>query len=133
MFTKDEIEALVIAARMAKGFGGDQLARSIDSALAKVEGVLPDGLKAELEKPRLYTPNVLVNDPTTQLLDELRQSINKKSLITISYLSLQQQITQRRVRPLGLFFGAKFGPWRLGVSCVRITAASALIGLTLSI
>ncbi|WP_140054401.1 helix-turn-helix transcriptional regulator, partial [Oceanospirillum sanctuarii] len=56
MFTKDEIEALVIAARMAKTWAGTKLARSTENALDKIEAVLPDNLKKELAKPRLYTP-----------------------------------------------------------------------------
>ena len=115
MFTKDEIEALVIAARLVKTWAGSKLARSADSALDKIEAVLPDNLKQELAKPRLYTPQVLTNDATAALMDELREAVNAKQIIRIDYLSLKEETTQRELRPLGLFFWGKI--WTLAAWC----------------
>lgn len=115
MFTKDEIEALVIAARLVKTWAGSKLARSADSALDKIEAVLPDNLKTELAKPRLYTPEVLTNDTTAALMDELREAVNAKQIIRIEYLSLKEETTQRELRPLGLFFWGKI--WTLAAWC----------------
>jgi len=115
MFTKDEIEALVIAARMAKTWAGTKLARSTENALDKIEAVLPDNLKKELAKPRLYTPEVLTNDTTSALLDELREAVNAKQMIRIDYLSLKDESTQRELKPLGLFFWGKI--WTLAAWC----------------
>lgn len=115
MFTKDEIEALVIAARMAKTWAGTKLARSTENALDKIEAVLPDNLKKELAKPRLYTPEVLTNDTTSALLDELREAVNAKQMIRIEYLSLKDETTQRELKPLGLFFWGKI--WTLAAWC----------------
>ena len=115
MFTKDEIEALVIAARMAKTWAGTKLARSTENALDKIEAVLPDNLKKELAKPRLYTPEVLTNDTTSALLGELREAVNAKQMIRIDYLSLKDETTQRELKPLGLFFWGKI--WTLAAWC----------------
>lgn len=115
MFSKDEIEALVIAARMAKTFAGSKLARSTQLALDKIEAVLPDNLKAELDKPKLYTPEVLTNEKTAKTLDELREAINLKQVIQIEYLSLEGKKSKRDVRPLGLFFWGKI--WTLASWC----------------
>ena len=115
MFTKAEIEALVIAARLVKTWAGSKLSRSADSALDKIEAVLPDNLKQELAKPRLYTPQVLTNDATAALMDELREAVNAKQIIRINYLSLKEETTQRELRPLGLFFWGKI--WTLAAWC----------------
>lgn len=115
MFSKDEIEALVIAVRMAKTFAGSKLARSTQLALDKIEAVLPDNLKAELDKPRLYTPEVLSNKKTANTLDEIREAINLKQVIQIEYLSLEGKKSTRDVRPLGLFFWGKI--WTLASWC----------------
>ena len=115
MFTKDEIEALVIAARMAKTWAGNKLARSTERALDKIEAVLPDNLKAELEKPRLYTPEMLNCDATSSLLDDIREAINSKHIIQIEYLSLKDELSNRELRPLGLFFWGKV--WTLASWC----------------
>ena len=115
MFTKDEIEALVIAARMAKSWAGTKLARSTQFALDKIEAVLPDNLKAELDKPRLYTPKIFNDDTTANVLDDLRDGINAKHIIHIEYLSLKGERSTRELRPLGLFFWGKL--WTLASWC----------------
>lgn len=115
MFTKEEIEALVIAARMAKTWAGAKLARSTQMALDKIEAVLPNNLKEELAKPRLYTPEILLNEKTAALLDELREAINAKQLISISYQRLDEELSERTIRPLGLFFWGKV--WTLASWC----------------
>ncbi|OPX56548.1 HTH domain-containing protein [Oceanospirillum multiglobuliferum] len=115
MFTKDEIEALVIAARLVKTWAGSKLARSADSALDKIEAVLPNNLKKELAKPRLYTPEVLTNSSTAALLDDLREAVNAKQVIHVEYLSLKGETTQRELKPLGLFFWGKV--WTLAAWC----------------
>lgn len=115
MFTKSEIEALVIAARMAKAWAGTKLARSTDSALDKIEAVLPDNLKMELAKPRLYTPEILADNTTSALLDELREAVNAKQMIRVEYLSLKNEPSLRDLKPLGLFFWGKI--WTLAAWC----------------
>ncbi len=115
MFTKDEIEALVIAARMAKTWAGTKLARSAEFALDKIEAVLPDNLKTELDKPRLYTPEFLTDVTTAGLLDEIREAVNAQQMIHIEYLSLKDEMSERELRPLGLFFWGKV--WTLAAWC----------------
>lgn len=115
MFTKSEIEALVIATRMAKAWAGTKLARSTDSALDKIEAVLPDNLKMELAKPRLYTPDILADNTTSALLDELREAVNAKQMIRVEYLSLKNEPSLRDLKPLGLFFWGKI--WTLAAWC----------------
>ena len=115
MFTTEEIEALVIAARLAKTWTGTKLARATELALDKIEAVLPHNLKTELAKPRLYTPEILNNYPASPILDEVREAINSKKIIHLEYQSLKDETTKREVRPLGLFFWGKY--WTLGTWC----------------
>lgn len=115
MFTKDEIEALVIAARMAKTWAGSKLARSTQMALDKIEAVLPDHLKEELAKPRLYTPEAFNYQNTANLLDTIREAVNAKQCIRIEYLSLEDEVSRRKLKPLGLFFWGKV--WTLAAWC----------------
>lgn len=115
MFTKDEIEALVVAAKMAKTFAGSKLAKSAELALDKIEAVLPEKLKAEISNPRLFTPQGLIGNDTASLLDSLRGAVNSQQLIEIQYLSLDNQVSKRTVKPLGLFFWGKL--WTLAAWC----------------
>jgi len=115
MFTKDEVEALVIAGRMAKTWAGSNLARSMQQALDKIEAVMPENLKTELDKPNLYSPEFLIHENTAQLLDQLREATNNKQTIHIRYQSLRDEISERNVRPLGLIFWGKI--WTLAAWC----------------
>lgn len=115
MFTKEEVEALVIAARFSKTWAGSKLAHSAELALAKIEAVMPEDLKAELSKPRVYTPSFLVPDATKERLDDIRTAINSKHIITIEYLSLNEESSVRNLYPLGLFFWGK--AWTLASWC----------------
>src|ERR687892_129207 len=45
MFSEDELEALVLGARVVQGYADPELARAADSVLAKVEMVLPERLR----------------------------------------------------------------------------------------
>lgn len=115
MFTKDEIEALVIAARMVKTWAGTKLARSAEFALDKIEAVLPENLKAELEKPRLFVPEILADLDTGAKLDQIREAINEHKILRFDYNSIEQQTSKRQLRPLGLFFWGKV--WTLASWC----------------
>lgn len=115
MFTKEEVEALVTAAKMVKTFAGTNLAKSAEMALDKIEAVLPDKLKQEVLKPRLFTPQGLISTTTSNLLDKLREATNLQQVIEIEYESLENNISQRMVKPLGLLFWGKH--WTLATWC----------------
>lgn len=115
MFTEDELEALVIAARLAKTWVGGQLARSTELALDKIEAVLPEKLKSQMTKPKLFSPEILADQHTAAKLDDIRYAINHKRIIHIDYLSLQNDSSRRCVRSLGLFYWGKV--WTLAAWC----------------
>lgn len=115
MFTQDELEALVIATRMAKTWASNQLARATEQALDKIEAVLPDKLRPELTKPQLYSPSILANEDTAAILDDIRAAMHAKRVMLIHYTSLQGQLSKREIKPLGLFFWGKV--WTLAAWC----------------
>src|SRR5215472_227548 len=59
MFDRDEIQALVLGARIVRQFGDATLARASDAILNKVASVLPDDLAPLLEDTRLFVPGVV--------------------------------------------------------------------------
>jgi predicted DNA-binding transcriptional regulator YafY len=115
MFTKDEIEALVIGARMVKTWSGSRLARSAEFALDKIEAVLPVHLKDELEKPRIFVPDYHSNSHAASLFDDIREAINLHQYILIEYISGKDKKTERELRPLGMFFWGQV--WTLAAWC----------------
>src|SRR6476619_8265852 len=59
MFDRDEIQALVLGARIVRQFGDPALARASDSILNKVAAVLPKELEALLTDTPLFVPTTI--------------------------------------------------------------------------
>src|SRR5215510_8247204 len=56
MFDRDEIQALVLGARIVRQFGDATLSRASDTILTKVAAVLPKDLVPLLSETRLFVP-----------------------------------------------------------------------------
>ena len=100
MFTFDEIDALVIGAR---------------SALAKIAAALPSDKRIALERTTLFAPGFFVDPKPGERLDMLRHAIAEHCFADLDYKDAGGQSTQRRVRPLGLYFWGD--AWTLGAWC----------------
>ena len=115
MFTPDEIEALVLGARMVSCWSDDKLAQAADNILAKVDAVIPDALKGTLKSTSLYAPNF--DDMKTEKIHmaHLRLAIRNRTKIQLHYIDGQDKLTRRTLRPLCLAF---FAPrWMLSAWC----------------
>ncbi len=56
MFTRDELTALVLGARLVRAWGGAASAVAADQALQRIEGVLPPDLRERLDAILMYAP-----------------------------------------------------------------------------
>ena len=56
MFTPEEITALVLGARLVQAWGGAESVAAANTALARIEAVLPPELAARLDAIALYAP-----------------------------------------------------------------------------
>ncbi len=115
MFTRDEMAALVVGARIVRAWGGERMAQSAEDALAKINTVLPEEARREAKE----TP-VFVYDPRTfetgrRNLDQLNQAILERSVLSIDYDDLAGESTHRDVEPLGLYYWGKV--WTLVAWC----------------
>jgi predicted DNA-binding transcriptional regulator YafY len=115
MFNHNEIEALVIGARMVESWGGPTLAQGARSALSKIAAALPRDKRAALESSRLFSPDFFINPQMGAQMDVLRQAIDAHRYVLLDYRDVGSRESQRRVRPLGLFFWG--GAWTLGAWC----------------
>ena len=104
MFSEQEIEAMVLGARVVTSWGDAALAKAAGDALARVEAALPDRLKTRLTGTRLYAPGFHVPQPVMSALASLRAAIDVHQKAWMSYTAGEGDQTQRTVRPLGLFF-----------------------------
>src|SRR5438477_12991486 len=75
MFDRDEIQALVLGARIVQQYGDAALARAARSVLSKVAAVLPKSLEPILAGTALYAPMRAVNDEVSHQLALAREAI----------------------------------------------------------
>ena len=115
MFTRDEIEALVVGARMVRAWGGKGLSDSARLALAKIEAVLPENMREEIDRSRLFAPNFRNAKGTADPFDSVHRAINEKRVLHFDYVREDGVASSRDVRPLALFFWAP--AWTLAAWC----------------
>jgi predicted DNA-binding transcriptional regulator YafY len=115
MFNHNEIEALVIGARMVESWGGPSLAQGARSALAKIATALPKDKRTTLESSRLFSPRFFIDPQMSAQMDVLRIAIDGHRYVQLDYRDVDGKCSQRRLRPLGLFFWGD--AWTLGAWC----------------
>lgn len=115
MFTQDEIEALVLGARVVKGWGDPALARAAEDVLAKVEAVLPPKLKDRVAGSVLFARNMREQKNVAEALGRFRAAIRDKSVIDLDYVDRVAKPTTRAIWPLGLFYWG--ATWTVGAWC----------------
>ena len=114
MFTEEELEALVLGARVVQGYADQGLARAADSALAKIELVLPDVLRGRARNSALMVPTFQRRDRIPQL-GVLREALRTKSRVQFRYVDRDGKSSRRTVRPLALAFWGK--TWSMASWC----------------
>lgn len=115
MFTRDELEALVVGARFTRAFAGRRLAASAEQALVKVEAVLPDDLRRRTERSRILAPRTRARDAERACLDDLHGAIDSGHVVAFRYTKEDGSAGDRRVDPLCLAFWGR--AWTLGAWC----------------
>ena len=115
MFTQDEAHALVAAARLAQGWVDPAMALSMQDALGKILSVLPPAVRVSAEAVALHASAGVLDDATRRLLKTLRQAIDSRQTLALTYRDALDETTRRRVHPLGCFhWGAV---WTLATWC----------------
>ena len=104
MFTPNEIEALVVGARMVKTWAGTELGYSAQSALDKITAVVPADLRNKIEDSKLFSLRFDQRQDLDIHLDICRKAIDGKRLLQMSYCRADGEQSLRRIRPLGLYF-----------------------------
>ena len=117
MFTANELEALVVGTRFVRAFAGTQLAESAQSALLKIEAVLPPELRERSARTRIYAP-VWRDQGKADFaarIDQLHAAIEARHVLRIDYSDEAGNTSTREVEPLCLAFWG--GKWTLGTWC----------------
>jgi predicted DNA-binding transcriptional regulator YafY len=135
MFDREEIQALVLGARIVRQFGDPALARASDAILNKVASILPNELAPLLEDTRLFVPGIVSAKESADALGVARGALIERRKLRLRYADAKGTGSERTVRPLGIFFWGR--TWTLAAWCElrtdfrnfrldRVTDASAL-------
>lgn len=115
MFNVDEIQALVLGARMVEVWGDDDLRRAAKSVLDKTEAVLPPKLRPRVHDTALFALSFRASGSAREALGPIRRAIDERHKLLLRYRDADEQASERVVRPLGLYFWGM--TWTLGAWC----------------
>lgn len=115
MFELDELEALVIGARMVGAWGGTTLAQSAERALEKIAGVVPASRRHVIDTTQVYAPDFHVNRDIGARFEVMRQAVKQKSVVHIDYADEAGRPSTRDLRPLALHFWGE--RWTVAAWC----------------
>ncbi|HWC29417.1 MAG TPA: YafY family protein [Dehalococcoidia bacterium] len=115
MFTRDEVEALVLGTRVVSSWADAGLGKAAEAALDRIAAALPDELRQRLIDSRLFAPGFHVREEVVERLGLLREATTAKRKTWLAYRDVNDASSERAVRPLGLsFFGST---WMLTAWC----------------
>ena len=115
MFDRDEIQALVLGARIVRQFGDPALARASDAILGKVAAIVPKDLAPLVADTPLFVPSIIGAGTSADALALAREAVIARRKIELSYATADGAATKRTVRPLGIFFWGR--TWTLAAWC----------------
>jgi predicted DNA-binding transcriptional regulator YafY len=115
MFTRSELTALVLGARLVRAWGGAENVIAATQALQRIEAVLPADLRNELDSILLYAPGFKMQQHLRERLDALHAACLARQAITFNYAKEDGERSSRSVRPLALVFWS--GVWTLTSWC----------------
>ncbi len=116
MFTRSEIVALVAGARLIRAWGGAHMAEAAEEALVKINAVLPDDVRTSADRVQVHAFQMAeLDDATRARLDRLEDAIETRKRLKIAYTTESDAVSDRAIRPLGLFFWGKV--WTLVAWC----------------
>ena len=115
MFTREEVEAVVVGLRMVQAFGGPRFRAAAVPALDKVVLALPKHRRAEIDGPQIFAPLSNAHRAVENTIETLRAAIDDRTVLRLAYVANDGNETGRTVNPLALtFWGAA---WTLAAWC----------------
>lgn len=112
---QEELAALMLGVEMVSRSTGSDLAMAAKTLLGKIGATLPPQ-SFETNLTPIRTLGDSLSPQTSRYWDELYRVIQKRQAINIVYLSLSDQLSQRIVFPLGIFYWGE--KWTVGTWCL---------------
>ena len=115
MFNEEELAALLLGARMVQAWSDKGLSKAAKQAMQKIESVIPDKLKPELDRQDIIVPDFPSDERVPEQLAIIRNAIKRSRKLYFAYQRHDGKASTRIVHPLGLFYWGKV--WTLVAWC----------------
>lgn len=115
MFNAEELKALALGAHMVRAWSDKKLASVTNTAIRKIESVLPEKLKAGIQLDDIIVPGFQMTELALLNLGQIREAIGTNTKLRVEYRSLKGESTTRTIWPLLLYFWGN--KWTLGAFC----------------
>ncbi len=106
MFTLEELEAVVLGARLAGQRGDEALEKAADRVVSKVKSVVPDHMRDRMERVALFAPPTYGQMGAVDLA-QVRDCIRNDQKVKIQYRDLNDRISERVIWPVAVAFFAE--------------------------
>jgi len=107
-FSNDEANALLLMESIVSAFADKSIHRHYSSALTKVKSVLRSAQKDSIERLaaniKFQVPECMM--PSVDFLARIQEAVCSQKILEIEYRNKQEEITVRRMEPIGLIFYA---------------------------
>lgn len=104
MFTPDEIEAILVGARLIRRTGDPGLQAAAEAVLSKLSVTLPPHLKDHLDLAPVYVSPAGAVTPQQADINDIRMAIRERRKLRLSYVDVEGQATERVVLPLAIAY-----------------------------
>jgi len=104
MFSADELEALMLGARLVASHGDTTLTRSANDAIAKIASVIPQDLRPVLLDAPLYAPDFGGNVVDTVDVGLIRTAIRAGKKLELKYQDAIGKLSERTIWPIALAY-----------------------------
>ncbi len=108
MFTQDEANSMLLAGKLVEKMTDKSIQDTFESALIKIKAVLSETGKDNLED--LYSHIEVRRFPqesqnhSNNFLTDIQRAVVNKEVVKLDYFSNNDELTQRNVEPIGLFY-----------------------------
>lgn len=104
MFSRDEMEALVLGLREVGQVGDPVLAKAANDALYKIKACLPERMRMQFEHSILHAVRFHPRPKITIDIALLRQAAWEENEIFIKYTDAKGENSERNLKPLSILF-----------------------------
>jgi predicted DNA-binding transcriptional regulator YafY len=107
-FSTEEANALLLMESIVSAFSDKSIQQHYSTALTKIKSVLRSTQKEAVEKLseniKLQVPLCIVQN--VEYLTKIQQAISSRKILEIGYTNKQQEVSSRKMEPIGLVFYA---------------------------